>query len=394
LVVEKNHQESVIKIPQIKIVSNKSESESAAAILSQLKIAVDMSRENLEQSEAERAEEILKMLKKQTHLTPSTEAKVMEALATIETAIVSNEKTISKSTEQQKVKSANLPKTIMPKKSNLIPISSAKSADTQHSTIGKQGSKTNKTTLTSSHSNTISHKKTTPKKSVNQKNIVHSKAIQSTKKRSPTKTIKKFIVKRVEINRTIVKQVTRPIHHEPKKSLKKHITKKKPHTIKLIKKTTTLSPIVKEKFSIIKKEIPKKYHSSKLSREEEVAQYEKASANGLEVLAESNLFEINTPKNSRQDATYFEPLQHNFEQENNAPLEFVKTLGVVEVSKKYEVGNLEIPQMIELAKEGVVDISSATIETEALRKLKFVDPLEVLDVSPVFETIDAQKYIK
>ena len=62
------------------------------------------------------------------------------------------------------------------------------------------------------------------------------------------------------------------------------------------------------------------------------------------------------------------------------------------MSNKYE-SNFAVPPKKELAKEGVVSMPTATVETEELKKLKFVEPLEVVEVSKEFETIEAHKYL-
>ena len=207
--------------------------------------------------------------------------------------------------------------------------------------------------------------------------------------KSNNKTIKKPKTINTQIKKVSVKEnyiehtldSIQEILHEKKSP---NIIKKVTHKKVIHKKKTNKKPTLKHHV--------KQPQQSTLSREEEVAQYKKASANGLEVVGVSNLFEIDAP-NTRPDADYFEPIATT-QQNSHEPIGFVKTLGVVEVSQKYEVGNLEIPQMVELAKEGVVDISSASVETEALKKLKFIDPLEVVEVSEAFETIEANRYIK
>jgi len=129
----------------------------------------------------------------------------------------------------------------------------------------------------------------------------------------------------------------------------------------------------------------------RLSREEEVALYKQQHSQGLEVVGESKTFEIKDPTQSIPDEYYFK--KHN--PKVNQPVElnqFVKTLGVVKVSKQYEVKS-QIPQKVELAKDGVVDISTASVETEELKKLDFVKPLEVTEVSEAFEASKAKKYL-
>ena len=93
------------------------------------------------------------------------------------------------------------------------------------------------------------------------------------------------------------------------------------------------------------------------------------------------------------DAHYFEPIKAEKTVKENTPLKFVETLGVVNVSNNYE-STFAIPQKVELAKEGIVNISTASIETADMKKLEFVDTLGVIEVSTEFETIDAQNYLE
>ncbi len=74
-------------------------------------------------------------------------------------------------------------------------------------------------------------------------------------------------------------------------------------------------------------------------------------------------------------------------------LPFVKKLGVVAISEEYE-SNFSIPKKIEIAKEGIVSIPTATTNTTEIENLEFVHPLEVVEVSEAFETIEADKYLE
>lgn len=69
----------------------------------------------------------------------------------------------------------------------------------------------------------------------------------------------------------------------------------------------------------------------------------------------------------------------------------VKILGRVSETEAYEVPNI-IPKKIELAQDAVVELPTGSIETQALKNLKEVTPLEVIEMTPAFESIDAEKY--
>ncbi len=182
-----------------------------------------------------------------------------------------------------------------------------------------------------------------------------------------------------------------------KNRLNKEIVQKK----KVIKskKEIIKKRIVHKKRIVKKSKARKKIHKIKtttkkprISREEEVQRYRKAHKNGLEVVSESKVFEINDPTESIPDSAFFDKPNPKI----NKPVElnkFVKTLGVVKKSKVYEVNNVEIEKKREEAKDGVVDISTATVETEELKKLKFVKPLEVTEVTQPFEASKAKEYL-
>ena len=171
------------------------------------------------------------------------------------------------------------------------------------------------------------------------KKSVHS--IESPKK------LKSKKVKDKKISKKVVKSITKP---------KKAIIRKKRVAI--------------HKKAIHKKVIHKKTINKKVVNKKRIVKTTKPK---LEVVREHKLFEI-------KDKTV----------ESN---KFVETLGVVSVSKEKEVA-FTIPPKVELAQDGVVDIPSATIETEELKKLKFVKPIETIEVSKEFEASDAQQYLK
>ena len=198
---------------------------------------------------------------------------------------------------------------------------------------------------------------------------------------------------------------------QPKKIVKQRIIHKKKIQISKAKKIPKVkvskTKIIHEKKIIKKRELSKNSQVSKskivhkikttkkkpsISREEEVQRYRKAHQNSLEVLSESEVFEINDPTESIPDSAYFDKPNPKI----NEALEvnkFVETLGVVNASEVYELNNVEIEEKQEEAKDGVVDISTATIETEELKKLKFVKPLEVTEVTQAFEASKAKKYL-
>jgi len=226
----------------------------------------------------------------------------------------------------------------------------------------------------------VTEEVTLPKKIILEKKTIIKKEI--IKKTTPKKLVeKKIVVKKAIAKKTIIKKQI--VQKQPAKKSTTQKTKPKTVHVKIVKKPTQKQ-----------RPVTKKPTAKKLSREEEVALYKKQHQHGLEIVGESVPFVLNAEKNTPADSHYFEPIKKKQNQTKNETIGFVKTLGVVEVSNQYEVGNVEISQKVELAREGIVDISSATIETDELKALKFVAPLEVLEVSPSFETIDAKKYIK
>jgi tRNA U34 5-methylaminomethyl-2-thiouridine-forming methyltransferase MnmC len=166
------------------------------------------------------------------------------------------------------------------------------------------------------------------------------------------------IVKQVQpkIKKTIAKVIKKPTIAKIKKIeqqvqvLKKIAVKKKkvsPVKIKEIlqkpnntKVTTNIKTIKKIKLKTIKKTAKVQ---KQLSREEEVALYKSQYANKLEVVGVSENFEIEEVTNNLPDSYYFETQEVSKSDEGtNAPLNYVKKLGVVDVSNAYEV-NFTIP---------------------------------------------------
>jgi len=201
-------------------------------------------------------------------------------------------------------------------------------------------------------------------------------------KRSVPKKIvhKKVVHKKVVHKKNVHKKVAN------KKEIKKHLISKKVKVATNIKKKNIKEPlhVVKNPTKIVRRE-------SSLSREEEVALYHQKYSSGLEVVKVTKPFVIKEEK-TVPDSHYFEP-QKPVEPTNPNPTKFVKTLGVVAVSKAYETP-LVVPKKVEVAKEGIVEFPNAKLETEELKKLKFVKPIEVVEVSKPFETIEAEKYLK
>lgn len=216
------------------------------------------------------------------------------------------------------------------------------------------------------------------------KPISQTVPLKQTKSVPKQKLTQKVIHKKVVHKKVVHKKV---VH-------KKVVQKKKTLQKKRVKVTTTKK---------VKQKMPKKMHllSKKtkeviavnpkrncLTREEEVALCEKKYGYSLEVVNISKPFEIKE-KSTIPDEKYFEPIETVKEENPNAPLKFVKTLGVVAVSNKYEA-DFEVPKKVEVAKEGIVSVPSATVETEEIKKLKFVDTLGVVEVSKEFESIKAK----
>ena len=222
------------------------------------------------------------------------------------------------------------------------------------------------------------------------------------KKKPPTTNkiiIKKEIVKKESSTKPIKSTVKKiQIIAIKKKAAKKHkvvvkktIIKKEPN---IKHKENNKKEVAKKSLSkplIENKEIIQPKQRKNISREEEVILYNNKYANTLEVVNVSENFEINEEA-TLPDSYYFEPILAKKSQTNNAPLEFVDTLGVVNVSTKYE-SNFSVSQKVEIAKEGIVNISSASLETEEIKKLEFVDTLGIVEVSSDFETINATSYL-
>ena len=230
-------------------------------------------------------------------------------------------------------------------------------------------------------------------------------AVNSSKKRSEKEEAQEILK---TLKKSTIKANKKQIPIKIVASIKKNSTKRKVIKVVIAKKNATekstlkkatlkIDPIAKattRKNFKHNKTIAKRSTIKKLTREEEVALYNKQHEKGLEVLNVSETFEINQPSHVRPDSEYFEPIKQTIEKNNANPTKFVETLGVVGISQQYEVSNVEIPKKIELAKEGIVDIASASVETEELKALDFIEPLEIVEVSPTFETTEAEKFIK
>ena len=66
-------------------------------------------------------------------------------------------------------------------------------------------------------------------------------------------------------------------------------------------------------------------------------------------------------------------------------------MGRVSETEAYEVPNI-IPQKIELAYDAVVELPTGSIETQELKNLKEVTTLGVIEITPAFESIEAERY--
>ncbi|HIP51985.1 MAG TPA: hypothetical protein EYG94_07865 [Campylobacterales bacterium] len=215
-----------------------------------------------------------------------------------------------------------------------------------------------------------------PSKEEESKNI-----LLSLKKKAEEQKIKEVLVQKLEVQKI------------PKK-----IKPKKPKVIKtkVVLKKVILKKEAKAKVSAsIKIPKPKKetlpIKIKNLSREKEVELYNRQYGNTLEVVNISDSFEIKE-ENILPDSHYFEPIKEQKILKKNTPLKFVEKLGVVIVSDKYE-SNFTVPQKVEIAKEGIVNFSHTSTNTKELQKLEFVDTLGVLEISEDFETINAKKYL-
>ena len=189
-----------------------------------------------------------------------------------------------------------------------------------------------------------------------------------------------------EYAKEILAQLKKSVHYtETPKKLKIKIVKDKKLSKKVVKRVIKPKKLVIKKKRIAihkivvnKKVIHKKVIHKKVVNRKRIAKTTKPK---LEVV-----------KASKPDSYYFEKNDPTVDKtiESN---KFVETLGVVSVSKAEEV-DFTIPQKVEQAQDGVVDIPSATIETEELKKLKFVKPIETIEVSKEFEASDSYKYLK
>jgi len=219
------------------------------------------------------------------------------------------------------------------------------------------------------------------------------------------KIVKKLAAKRVHKKRVVAKKVKviKKVKSVKKVQIaKKHraIAKKKTKKIaKVLKRREVIANTQKGKTQPTLNEIqavatptPMQRGGSHLTREEEVALYHKKYASDLEIVNVSKPFVIKEEK-ILPDSHYFESQKPVETTPNTNPTKFVQTLGVVAVSNAYETP-LVVPKKIEVAKEGIVEFKNAKLETEEMKRLKFVKPLEVVEVSKPFETIEAEKYLK
>jgi len=192
---------------------------------------------------------------------------------------------------------------------------------------------------------------------------------------------KRTPLKKHTIKRHIVKKETKVKRKHPKEKI----------VIKKVKETTPNIILPTYQEPMVTTTLLPQQPAHHLPREVEVALYQSQHANELEIVGESKAFEIKDPTQSIPDEHFFK--RHN--PAVNQPVElnqFVQTLGVVKVSRQYEVQS-KISKKVELARDGVVDIPTATVETEELKKLKFVKPLAVTEVSQPFEASQAERYL-
>ena len=244
---------------------------------------------------------------------------------------------------------------------------------------------------------TISIVEPTQKEKKSEPKLVRKKKIVKKRVTKKRVTKNKHVPKRAKVmkRKKVVKKIKLAQKRKPikkRKVLQKHKSIKREKVASKTKVSHTNKKVLNTKVQmpLATTSKPKKQRH-KLSREEEVALYERQYASSLEVVGVSKAFEIKE-KVATPDEQYFEPIKVEKRENHNSPLKFVKKLGVVAVSNKYET-NFAVPPKKELAKEGIVSISTATVETEELKKLKFVKPLEVVEVSKEFETIEADKYL-
>jgi len=214
--------------------------------------------------------------------------------------------------------------------------------------------------------------------------------LSSLKKKVEAQIIKKVVIQKIPIEAKITKKKT----IKKKIVIKKKIIIKKETKPKVATKIKPNKPIKRSRaiktFITSKKELPQK-KKKLISREKEVSLYNKQYANTLEVVNVSDTFELKE-ENILPDSHYFETIKEVKKVEHNAPLEFVKKLGVIRKSANYE-SDFSIPEKEELAKEGIVHISNASLETKEIKNLEFVNTLGVIEISQDFETLDADKHL-
>lgn len=254
------------------------------------------------------------------------------------------------------------------------------------------------------HNKIITNLQHTIKQQETNKSILEKKASLPPKVIPKEVVAKEVISEKIKPKKTITEEIAVKKAVTPKVVTKKIIVQKKPqiskkalpstNEMKNLKQVEAINETKTKKafIQVVQREPFQTKSTTELSREEEVSKYKSQYANSLEVVNVSETFEIEEPESHLPDAHYFEPIESVNESDNNAPLKFVEKLGVVEVSNQYET-NFSISEKVELAKEGIVSISSASVETKELKNLDFVDTLEVVEVSEDFETTEAKSYL-
>ena len=189
-------------------------------------------------------------------------------------------------------------------------------------------------------------------------------SLRSVKEKYPNKVISSL---KNKVEAQIVKTVVSPKVLMQKKPSKKRIVVKK-------------KVIPKKKIVVKKKVVPKKriVMKKKVIHKKEPIHRKKTKTLKTKITKQlSPKKEIRTNINTVND---------------EIPLKFAKKLGVVSVSNKYET-NFIVPEKEEFAQEGIVNISNASLETDEMKNLDFVDTLGVVEISQEFETIEANKHL-
>ena len=180
-----------------------------------------------------------------------------------------------------------------------------------------------------------------------------------------------------------LKTISQSLFNQTKSVPKQKLTQKVIHK-KVIHKKVVHKKVVHKKKTLQKKRV--KVTTTKKVKQKKPKKMHLVTKKTKEVIA------VNPKRNGltrEEEVALYEPIKTVKEENPNTPLKFVKKLGVVAVSNKYEA-DFEVPKKVEVAKEGIVNVPSATIETEEIKKLKFVDTLGVVEVSKEFESIKAK----